>query len=135
MIAHNLYDPLLAIRSQTWEPDAMFLSERFSEWATTGNMPTALFCATDDLALNMITIANDAGVRVPEDLSIMGIDNRRSGAESNPSLTTIDVPVEEIGRQAVHALTKMMAGEPAEECRIMVPVSELVVRSSTMVPR
>jgi len=93
--------------------------------------PTAVFCANDAQALDVIAAAQAAGLRIPQDLSVVGVDNSAWTRDSTPPLTTVEIPVEEIGRQAVKALLRLIQGEPMERCRTAVPLGTLVVRSST----
>ncbi|MDR3710357.1 MAG: LacI family DNA-binding transcriptional regulator [Capsulimonadaceae bacterium] len=65
---------------------------------------TALFCATDLLALGAIQGLRDAGVRVPADMSVIGIDGMLDGARSFPKLTTLDQSLEMLGVEAARTL-------------------------------
>jgi DNA-binding LacI/PurR family transcriptional regulator len=63
----------------------------------------------------------------------MGLGNRAASEESKPALTTVDVPVERLGREAMRLLLRMLGGEELtfEQMRIEIPVTRLVIRSST----
>jgi DNA-binding LacI/PurR family transcriptional regulator len=90
--------------------------------------PTAVIAATDQLALGVIEAARQAGVRVPEDLSVVGFDDIPGAASSQPGLTTVRQPLFEKGEIAGRLLTEGAAGR-----EVILPV-ELVVRGSTTKP-
>jgi DNA-binding LacI/PurR family transcriptional regulator len=66
--------------------------------------PTAVFCASDMLAIGSLTACREAGVRVPEDISVSGFDNIDFSAHACPALTTINVPSQMMGRLAGQCL-------------------------------
>jgi DNA-binding LacI/PurR family transcriptional regulator len=86
--------------------------------------PTALIAETDQLALGAIEAAREAGLRVPEDVSVVGFDDIPGAAWSRPGLTTVRQPLFEKGEIAGRMLTDGHARE------VILPV-ELVVRGST----
>ena len=89
---------------------------------------TAVVCANDLFALGLWRLAAERGLKVPEDLSITGLDNIIEGAHKG--LTSISVPFEEIGRAAIDAVLSMLDGGDAGNSINVLPVS-LVKRSST----
>jgi DNA-binding LacI/PurR family transcriptional regulator len=91
-------------------------------------LPTALIAGTDQLALGAIEAAREAGLRVPEDVSIVGFDDIPGATWSRPGLTTIRQPLFEKGEVAGRLLS---AGAAPRE--VVLPV-ELVVRGSTGPP-
>jgi len=98
-----------------------------------GHMPTALIAGADDIAIGLIETFRPAGIRVPEDISIVGFDDARYSALIDPPLTTIRQPVPVLGQLAVGHLLNAMAGEAvAHETRVPV---ELIIRASTAPPR
>jgi DNA-binding LacI/PurR family transcriptional regulator len=90
--------------------------------------PTALLAGTDQLALGTIEAAREVGLRVPEDLSVVGFDDVPGAAWAQPALTTVRQPLFEKGEVAGRLLTA--GAEPRE---VILPV-ELVVRQSTARP-
>lgn len=98
-----------------------------------GEMPTALIAGADEIAIGLIETFRPAGIRVPEDISIVGFDDARYSALIAPPLTTVRQPVTELGHLAFDHLLKAMAGERvAHETRVPV---ELIVRESAAPPR
>jgi DNA-binding LacI/PurR family transcriptional regulator len=91
---------------------------------------TALVCASDPLALGAIRAVRRCGLRVPEDVSIVGYDDSALMSAIEPPLTTVRQPIEAMGRAAVAALLAQMRSEelPAGE---LLFEPELVVRKST----
>jgi DNA-binding LacI/PurR family transcriptional regulator len=95
--------------------------------------PTGLLCLSDAFALDALRVASDLGLRVPEDLSIVGYDDSRYARTASPQLTTLRQDVTAKGQMAASALVRAVRdGEvaPADPDRLMLPV-ELVVREST----
>ena len=90
---------------------------------------TAIIAMSDILALAAIDVARERGLRVPEDLSVVGFDDIPEAAASDPPLTTIMQPIMEKGRRAARLIFE--AGEPRSEILEV----ELVVRASTAGPR
>lgn len=91
--------------------------------------PTAVIGGNDLLAIGGMVEAQARGVRVPEDMSCVGIDDLELAAHMSPALTTIRLPTADLGhRCAVQVLTRL-AGDPGEQ-KICLPL-ELIVRSST----
>ncbi len=97
------------------------------------NRPTAIFAGNDDMALGALDAARAAGVRVPEELSIVGFDDVPAVARALPPLTTVRQPIEQMGRSAVNTLLAQLAGiEPVSQ--VITFQTELVVRGSTAPP-
>jgi DNA-binding LacI/PurR family transcriptional regulator len=97
--------------------------------------PTAVFVASDEVALGALKAAKIAGVRVPDDLAIVGFDDLSIATFVEPALTTVRVPAGEIGSVAARALlaaisTSTPLREPAQ-----VLTTELIVRDSSGPPR
>ncbi len=78
---------------------------------TRGSKPTAVFCANDEMALGAIFEFKKAGLRVPQDISVMGFDNMLYGEISDPPLTTIEQPADKIGEYSMRRLLKLIAGD------------------------
>lgn len=94
--------------------------------------PTAVFAANDLSGIEMIRVAVGRGLRVPEDLSVVGFDDVPEAAAHVPQLTTVRQPLAEMGAEAVRVLLAMLEGGPQEHVRMP---AELVVRASTAARR
>ncbi|MHB1472900.1 MAG: LacI family DNA-binding transcriptional regulator [Dermatophilaceae bacterium] len=95
--------------------------------------PDALVCANDELALSTMKALQRAGVKVPDDIAIVGWDDVMTARYVSPGLTTVRQPLYELGRLAATRLHERIAGAPtAPELRIL--PTELVLRSSCGCP-
>lgn len=92
--------------------------------------PTAIFAATDESAAGVIEAARLRGLRVPEDLSLIGFDDAPLARLLSPPLTTVRQPLHEMGRAALRTALRLAAGETLDSHHIEL-ATELVVRSST----
>lgn len=102
------------------------------ELLSRSDRPTAVFAANDLSAIRVLEIAHDLGLRVPEDLSVVGFDNVPEAANAVPALTTVAQPLHQMGAEAVRLLLGLLAGGTTEE-HLLLPAS-LVVRASTSPP-
>ncbi|MEN8191061.1 MAG: LacI family DNA-binding transcriptional regulator [Thermodesulfobacteriota bacterium] len=96
------------------------------------NPPTAVFCSNDLLALGVMKGARESGLRLPQDLSIVGFDDIQTSSYVIPALTTIRQPAYEMGRKAAELLFQLMES-PAKPVQWMLR-SELITRESTTAP-
>ena len=96
--------------------------------------PTAIFAFNDNLAIGAIQAARSRGVRVPEDLSVVGFDDIEHATIVTPTLTTVRQPLAERGRTAVSLLMRLLEGHSFETLRVEL-ATRLVVRESTAPPR
>jgi DNA-binding LacI/PurR family transcriptional regulator len=95
--------------------------------------PTAAFVASDYIALGMLSAAETHGIRVPEDLSVVGFDDIRFSQYVRPRLTTISSPVERLAQTGVALLFDRLAGTAGPARTEVLPV-ELIVRESAGPP-
>lgn len=91
--------------------------------------PTAVIATNDVFAVGAMLACRAAGVRIPQDMSITGVDNTDLGATQTPPLTSIRTPVVEIGQAVAEQLAARLEGRPFERCREL--GFELVLREST----
>jgi LacI family repressor for deo operon, udp, cdd, tsx, nupC, and nupG len=94
--------------------------------------PTALMCFSDRLALGAIEGARRLGLAVPRDLSIVGCDDLPTSAYLMPPLTTVSLPMTDVGREAVRLLVARLRGTVNKPTAIVMPF-KLMVRGSTAV--
>ncbi|ROR74303.1 LacI family DNA-binding transcriptional regulator [Bogoriella caseilytica] len=95
--------------------------------------PTAIFAANDLSAIATIDVAQSLGLRVPEDLSVVGFDNVPEAVGTAPPLTTVAQPLREIGQEAVRMLLDLLAGHSLAQPHLHLP-AQLVVRGTTARP-
>jgi LacI family transcriptional regulator len=92
--------------------------------------PTAIFASNDRTAMGVYQAAAERGIRIPDELSVVGFDDEPSAARMTPPLTTVRQPTREMGRAGVERLVERMRHPDVPAERVMLPV-ELVVRGST----
>ena len=93
---------------------------------------TAIFCFNDIAAIGAIRALKEAGLRVPEDVSVVGFDDIQSAAYSTPSLTTVQQPLKEMGKLGARILLERIANpEKTELAAEIVMQPALIVREST----
>jgi len=97
-------------------------------------LPTAIFASNDLCAIGAMNALEEAGLSIPEDVSLVGYDNNRMAALRHISLTTIDQPGGDMGRFAVDRLSERIDGDRTEPRHDVIAPS-LVVRSTTGPPR
>jgi LacI family transcriptional regulator len=95
--------------------------------------PTAIFAGNDYQAFGVVEAARIRGLRVPEDLSVVGFDDVAISRWATPPLTTVHQPLVKMGRVACQTLLSVAAGERPESDRIEL-ATHLVVRESTAPP-
>ncbi|WP_199617778.1 catabolite control protein A [Paenibacillus alkalitolerans] len=91
--------------------------------------PTAVFAATDEMAIGAIHAIQDHGLRVPEDLSVISVDNIRMASMVRPQLSTVAQPMYDIGAVSMRLLTKLMKKEPVSNPVVVLP-HETIMRQS-----
>lgn len=91
---------------------------------------TAIFCFNDQAAIGAMRAIHDAGLRIPEDISVVGFDDIEPAAFQTPSLTTVRQPLHHMGELAAETLLQQIqsTGEPKAEIAVK---PELIVREST----
>jgi LacI family transcriptional regulator len=96
-------------------------------------LPTALFVANVRAAIGALAVARRLGLRVPADLSIVGFHDAPIATYLDPPLTTVRMPLAEMGGSAVEILLAVINGETVDDLRVGMP-PELVVRASSAPP-
>lgn len=91
--------------------------------------PDAIFAAGDTIAIGILQAARDAGLTVPDDLSVIGFDDIDVASQSFPMLTTVRQPVQQKGEKAARLLIDLIEGRAVGPQHIILP-TELVVRHS-----
>jgi LacI family transcriptional regulator len=91
--------------------------------------PDAVFVVSDTMALGALQAIKRQGLRVPEDIAIVGFDNLPPAVQAAPLLTTIHQPVDESGYKAVEALLQMIENPDKPPQKIVLP-TQLIIRDS-----
>jgi len=116
---------LYGVWSESWGHEAVARI-----WKTPGDKPDALFCGNDQIARGAIDALRERGIRVPEEVSVIGFDNWEIVAsQTRPPLTTVDMELKELGRQAGLTVLALAEGRPVEPGVRKLPC-RLVVRQS-----
>jgi DNA-binding LacI/PurR family transcriptional regulator len=93
-----------------------------------------VFCANDEMAFGLIRALREAGLRVPDDVSVVGFDDIPLAEYGHPPLTTVSLDFERLGRELVRVLAEQLSGPaPASVPRVVLP-TRLVVRATTGPP-
>ncbi|ASU23680.1 transcriptional repressor PurR [Vibrio qinghaiensis] len=103
--------------------------EAFNKMLAKGPLPSAIFVSNDMMAMGVINAANEKGIRIPEDLSLMGYDDIHIARFMSPALTTIHQPKYRLGKAAVDTLLARLENE-ALEPQIVQLEPTLAVRKS-----
>ena len=103
---------------------------RMKELLCEEKVPTAVFASYDSMAFGAMKAILDAGLRVPEDISLIGFDNIRESEFFNRPLTTVSPPVEEMVRLAAGLLEEKLQGQSAQPGSRRILKPELVIRES-----
>lgn len=93
--------------------------------------PTAVFAGCDEIALGVVEAARARGLRVPDDLSIVGFDDTELARLASPPLTTIRQPLREMGAVALRTALRLASGDKVDSHHVELATT-LLVRSSTM---
>ena len=93
------------------------------------NRPTAVFVGSDEMALEVINVALAKGVRVPEELSVIGFDDNPIARNSRVPLTTVRQPLTQMGKTGVEVLSQYLKGKKQQPTKLKLP-TELIERQS-----
>ncbi|WP_316859488.1 LacI family DNA-binding transcriptional regulator [uncultured Cohaesibacter sp.] len=104
---HDLEEPSL-VRLQDLSPVGGF--EMARDLLSSGNLPQVLIAANDTMAIGAMHATSSLNLKVPEDIRIVGFNDIPAAALTEPSLTTVSIPADEIGRSAVDLLVERLAG-------------------------
>jgi LacI family transcriptional regulator len=130
MAAHGLETRSEWLVSQ-WDPTASI--QCVLELFKADKGPTALFVWSDDVALPILRGLRSAGIRVPEEVSIVGFDSSIAAESCEPALTSVRQPVREMAEAATHLLISLIRKQEVPQRQILIkPV--LDVRASTAQP-
>jgi LacI family transcriptional regulator len=121
------------VASGTWSAESGVMA--FEELIARDPRIDAVFVANDQMALGVLRAAGQRGIRIPEDVAVVGFDGLDEGAQFTPSLTTMIQPLRELGELAVREVIAATGDElDATAVRTRVLATELVVRESAPAP-
>lgn len=115
---------------QTVEPTLEAGEQAITRLLTLPDRPTAFFCMNDTLAAGAAKAILRAGLRIPEDLAIVGFDDSYISRVLEPELTTVRIDVDRMGQMAAQKLFDLIEGEEPEQMQVELP-TELIIRRST----
>ncbi|WP_343060537.1 LacI family DNA-binding transcriptional regulator [Paenibacillus phyllosphaerae] len=101
-----------------------------TRWIDAGRLPSAVFASDDHIALGVMDALKNNGLRVPDDVSIVGYDDQLLASQFRPRLTTVRQPAALIGRKGVELLMEAMNGPAKKNVTVQLD-PELIVREST----
>ena len=120
------YDPEIVVEKMPTLKDG---KEAMLHLLSLPEPPSAVFAASDMLALGAMAGARELGLKIPEEISIAGFDDIDFAAYSYPPLTTVRVPAREMGEMAVSVLIDMIEGREMKPRRIKLP-TKIMIRES-----
>jgi LacI family transcriptional regulator len=92
------FDPALVVTSRKWHQNYGY--DATHQLMADARPPDAIFCASDSLAIGALDALHELGIRIPDDVSVVGFDNRPHSAHQRPPLTTVALPLHEMGKLA-----------------------------------
>jgi len=128
---HIPEDPELIFEGTFAQPDGYHGGLKF---LNVKNPPTAVFASNDMMAMGVMDAVRERGLRVPEDVSVVGFDDIYLSAQVRPAITTVRQPLEKMGRVAAQMLLEIMRNPEGKRERIELP-TELVIRDSCQAVR
>jgi DNA-binding LacI/PurR family transcriptional regulator len=108
--------------------------EAMEEILAAGARPSAVFAANDRMAIGAMHALREGGLRVPEDVSVVGLDDIELAAYQCPALTTVQQSFSEMASRSVHLLMDLLTGKAPEAVQIVI-APRLVVRQSAAAPQ
>jgi len=116
------------VKRGTWSPESGYHLTK--ELLEEPERPTAIFSANDQMAFGVIKAAREMGLNVPKDLAVVGFDNVPPGSYFDPPLTTVEIPMYDIGVASMRMLIDLLSGEKFEKLKLF--STNLLVRGSTV---
>jgi LacI family transcriptional regulator len=128
-----LFDAEIPYKEELIEANGGTYDEALQAWANFEKLPkrpTALFAASDEIALGLIHGAQDAGVNVPTDVEVMSFENSKLARMVRPQLSSVVLPLYDIGAVSMRLLTKLLNKEEVDEKHVILP-HRIELRQST----
>ena len=95
--------------------------EAYREYKKLREKPTAVFAMNDLMAVGFMDAALSDGKKIPDDIAVIGFDNRQECRFTRPRLATVDIPLEQMGRESGKLLVELMNGSKKEQKKIILP--------------
>ncbi len=108
---------------------------RLVAWIRQLPKPAGVICTTNGGGGYLIRVCHELGLRVPEDVAVLGTDDTDLALASTPTLTTVMADLQQIGRAAMHQLVELLDGTPAPSEPVRIKAMDLHVRESTGLKR
>lgn len=105
-----------------------------NRWLEEDDLPSAIICGDDHIAFGVIDALRENGLKVPEDVSVVGYDDHAFASKLHPHLTTVKQPAVEMGSQGVEALFDIIKGHEKQHVVVKLP-PELIVRHTSSQPK
>lgn len=121
-----IFDPQL-VRYGHYDPESGYAN--MQSLLTENPMPTAVFGMNDMMAIGAMRAILDAGLKIPDDIAVIGYDDMRFSAYTNPALSTVNAPEIDLGHSAGEMLISLISGSPLPKSQISLE-TELVIRAS-----
>lgn len=96
--------------------------------------PAGVWCEDDHLARLVCDLAAEAGLKVPQDLAVLGTGDLRVALMGEPSISTIPLLAQSVGREMLRLLVRLLTGERSAVDPVLVPPSPVIARASTLQP-
>lgn len=115
------------IQQGDWTPQSGYLLGR--QLLKSRPRPTAIVCANDQMAFGAMNAARELGLKIPEDLAVVGFDNIPLSSYFDPPLTTVEIPMYEAGAEAMQMLIDLLSGGSFDKLKLF--QTKLLARGST----
>lgn len=125
--------PHARLHDMRFEPDLTF-TQALQSLQAKGIHPTAFFCAHDGLAVTVVSELLRLGLRIPDDVSVVGFGDFSSATQISPQLTTVTLPGQEMGASCVRLLDDKLTGRVANDLRLRITVAGRLVRRASSGP-
>lgn len=125
---NNIPEDMSIVKNCEW--DSKLCYSKTIELLNLPDKPTAIFAASDLMAMIAVNAIYEHGLKVPDDIAVIGLSNIDMSKYTNPPLSTIDVPKTQMGEIAAEILISQIRGERTLPKKIILPTS-LIVRNST----
>ncbi|WP_152392661.1 LacI family DNA-binding transcriptional regulator [Paenibacillus guangzhouensis] len=119
------------IMNSEWDVDRSYECMKRLLHEHPNDLPTAMFCASDMMAISAMRAVTEAGLRIPEDIAFIGLDNIDFAKYTSPALSSVHIPKYEMGLAAAKSLLDWMDGAYTIPYRMVLPF-ELMIRESSI---